>query len=194
MDKASFSKLIGEIYLYFRYSKMPNETQISLWHKDCSYIPDIASDWIFEQIRRGDSIPRNIPKELTKLWYSYRRAHPEKTANEFTFCGDCLGHGIHIYEKIENIYNPPMPIRYVAMCSECNNWEKHFYSVTRNGGKIFIDGKAIGFYVPPVSRMSKDDIINSGCNYISQSDPRSKPVIAQVPKINFKELPYSADT
>ena len=67
MDKASFTNLVGKLYVYFRYSKLPSNQQLDLWFDDCSFVPTIAVDWIYDQFKSGDGLPRNFPAEFKKM-------------------------------------------------------------------------------------------------------------------------------
>ena len=194
MDKASFSSVIGKLYVYFRFSKLPNDAQIDMWFNDCQFIPLVAVDWIFDQFKQGDTVPRNLPKEFIKLWYSYRKAHPDKTMSEFEHCEDCSGHGIHIFQKLEDMYYPPRWISCVAMCASCNNWKKEFGVVVRYGGKLHIEGKPIGGYVPKVPRVTKQEIIDLGFRYMPLSDPKAKRVTGELPKVELSEIANEPQT
>jgi len=177
MDKASFTNLVGKLYLYFRYSKLPTNEQLDLWFNDCSFVPSVALDWIYEQFKKGDGLPRNFPTEFTKMWYAYRKANPDKSITDYEYCNDCFGNGTHMFMGLNYDYNPPIKISYVAACAACDNYKKQFGGVIMNGGKTFIEGKPLGGFVPKVWRTTKQEIINNGFTYLSQSDPKEEKIV-----------------
>ena len=191
MVRTTAEKAIIDIFQFFRYQKNPTDIQIDAWYKKISFIPEEAVDWIVNSITDLDRLPTNLPKEIIKQWYSYRKAHPEKTVPEQTmFCEDCLGHGTHMFKKLDHRYPEPMYVSYVVMCEACNNWEKHFGTVARNGGQVYIEGKQVGQYISPVARMIRRDIEERGWIYLSQIDKRKRAVVhQQPPEIKFKEIP-----
>jgi hypothetical protein len=69
MDKESFTKLIAEIFVYFRSDKMPTPQQVEYWYRDCGHIPEAAIKTIKSDIYRDkESIPRNIPKAINEAY------------------------------------------------------------------------------------------------------------------------------
>jgi len=181
MDSTTSSKAFLDIFEYFQYVKKPSESQIEQWHEKVRFIPNEAVDWIVSQITDGDKMPRNLPKEIIKQWYNYRKAHKEKTIPEqYDYCEDCGGHGTHLFRKLEDVYNPPMWISYVAMCSKCDNWKKQFGSVCREGGYIHRKN-SYGNWVPMTDKLvpkvwstTRQEIIDKGFKYLDQHDPREK--------------------
>ncbi|GAG16555.1 unnamed protein product [marine sediment metagenome] len=163
--------------------------QINLWYNDVDFIPEIALDWIFKELKSQDTVPRNIPKAFISQWYSYRKANPDKTVADYEYCPDCLGHGIHLFEKLEDMYYPAMLISYVAMCAACDNWKKEFGTVAKNGGKLYMEGKPIGGHVPKVPRGTRQQLIDLGFKYLPFSDPNAKRVVCDVPEVKLKEIP-----
>ena len=188
MDKASFSIVVGKLYAYYRYSKMPTPEQISVWHDDVDFIPVVALDWIFKSLKKEDSLPRNLPKAFIACWYAYRKANPDKSITEYEYCDDCFGHGYHMFKKIEYMYNPPMPISYIARCAKCNNWKKQFGSLFETGG-IGPTNNGVGCYVNPLPRVTRQQLIDNGLEYSPISDPKAKKVQGRLPKIELKEVP-----
>ena len=115
MDKATSSTLIIDIYEYFQYTKMPSDTQIDQWHEKIKFIPVEPVEWIRNAITDQDRIPRNLPKEIIRQWYAYRKAHKSKTLPEYhEYCEDCHGHGTHMFKKLEYSYEKPIWIEYIA--------------------------------------------------------------------------------
>lgn len=68
MDKASFSRLIGDLYQYFRYDKFPDMTQINLWYEDVKYIPEKSLESVFKNLKENETIPRNLPKAMRQAY------------------------------------------------------------------------------------------------------------------------------
>ncbi len=83
MHKETFTKTVVDLYDYFRFSKLPSDRQIDLWYDEVDFIPEIAMDWIFKELKSEDSVPRNLPKTFISQWYSYRKANPDKSTTEF---------------------------------------------------------------------------------------------------------------
>lgn len=172
VDSQTSSKAFLDIFEYFQYVRQPSNSQMSQWHEKVKFIPLVAVDWIVSQITNGDKMPRNLPKAFVAQWYAYRKAHKDKSVGEqLEYCDDCYGHGTHMFKKLDHNYNPPMWISYIAMCSKCDNWQKHFGSVCRNGGRIYIENKPIGGYVPKVPAVTRQEIIDLGFEYQGQDNP-----------------------
>jgi hypothetical protein len=84
MDKESFTKLIADIFLYFRTDKMPSSAQVEFWYRECQHIPSDAIKSIQKEIFRDkDNIPRNIPKSIIEAYgispHEYRPVTYDKT-------------------------------------------------------------------------------------------------------------------
>jgi hypothetical protein len=188
MVKESFSKTVMDLYSYFRFSKLPSERQIDLWYDEVDFIPEMAMDWIFKELKTEDSVPRNLPKAFMSQWYSYRKANPDKSTTEFEYCEDCFGHGTHMFEKLETVYNPPMWKSNIVICSLCNNWKKQFGSVARNGGKLYIERKPIGGFVPKVPSTTRQEIEDLGFKYLPQSNSRAPNYLGEIPTVDFNEV------
>jgi hypothetical protein len=184
MERRDLQQAIKETYEYFRYTNIPDDRTIEKWHVKVGFIPAIAVPWIMDQIQNLDTIPRNVPNLIISLWYSYQRANPAKVASDYEYCSDCFGYGTHMFEKKDFKYNPPMWVSGVALCSKCENYKKHVGSVFESGGKIVIERKSIGPYVPPIPRTTKQELINNGFKYLAQADPRAKKIRAEVPDIS----------
>ena len=185
MDKTSLSTTLMKLYDYFRYVKRPTEQQVDIWHGKIEFIPVVALDWIFDELTEADSLPRNLPKTFIKMWYLYRKAHPEKYATEFEYCEECFGHGIHMFEKLESFYDPPAWVSYVARCSRCNNWKQPFGSLADTGGRYIVDGNAGDGYVDPVPRVTKQELIDKGFRYLPLSNPKAPKAMGGRPRVEF---------
>lgn len=183
MDKANFATVTAKLYSYFRYSKMPDKEQIDLWYEDVKFIPAIAVDWIFDNMRRADDgLPRNFPKAFIANWYAYRKAHPEKITSGLEFCDDCLGHGIHLF-RIQG----EVPYTYIARCGHCRNWVKEFGSLSETGGTGV--GKYFGPYITPVLTKTRRQIIEAGYEYLPLEDPKAIKKAGKIPTVQLNEIP-----
>ena len=187
MVKTSFATTVMELYNYFRYSKLPSTQQIDLWHDDVKFIPDVALGWIFDKLKREDSIPRNLPKAFISQWYSYRKANPDKTITDYEYCEDCFGNGIHMFKVVPK-FKGDFPYTYVARCAQCDNWKKKLGSLAETGGVGPTD-RGVGAYVYPVPRVTKQQLIDAGFEYIGLTDPKEKIIKLEVPKVELKEIP-----
>lgn len=163
---------------------MPSDTQIDQWHEKIKFIPLVAVTWIRNAITDQDKIPRNLPKEIIKRWYDYRKVNKDKSIPEqYDYCDDCYGHGTHMFKRLNHEYHPPIWMSYVAMCSKCDNWKKHFGSVCREGGYIHRKDSH-GNWVPMTDKKidkmwstSRQEIIDKGFEYLGQRDPREKSIV-----------------
>jgi len=181
MDSTTSSKAFLDIFEYFQYVKKPSESQIEQWHKKVKFVPNEAVDWIVSQITNADKMPRNLPKAFIAQWYVYRKEHKDKTIPEqYDYCDDCHGHGMHMFKRLNPSYNPPMWESQIALCSKCDNWKKQFGIVCREGGYIHRKD-SFGNWVPmmdkPVKKMwstTRQEIIDKGFKYLDQHNPREK--------------------
>jgi len=187
MVKTSFATTVMDLYNYFRYSKLPSTQQIDLWHEDVKFIPDVALSWIFDKLKREDSIPRNLPQAFIAQWYAYRKANPDKSISDFGYCEDCFGHGIHMF-KVTPKNEGDFPYTYVARCSKCDNWKKQLGGLTETGG-IGPTTNGAGVFVVPVPTVSKQQLIDNGFEHIALSDPKEKIIKLGVPRVELKEIP-----
>ena len=76
MDKASFSRLITDIYLFFDRQKLPSREQLGIWYEDLRWIPASACSDIMTHFRELDSLPRNIPKAIKSGFGRFRKTNP----------------------------------------------------------------------------------------------------------------------
>ena len=114
MEKESLRRAIKETYEYYRYSKIPDIATIDRWHEKIGFIPSAAMPWIMDQVQNLDSLPRNVPNLIIKLWYAYQKANPAKTASDYEYCSDCFGYGTHMFARKDHKYNPPIWVSSVA--------------------------------------------------------------------------------
>jgi len=123
MERKDFTEGIAAVYRYLRYTNIPDNQTLNAWFEKCSFIPGPAFIWIIESLESSDTLPRNMPKSIIRLWYDYQK-QPGHGVREIEDCEDCMGRGFLSFKKFE----PELgyEVVYTANCGLCKN--KYFGS------------------------------------------------------------------
>lgn len=102
MDKESFTKLIAEIFVYYR-SEMPSLRQVDAWFFEVESIPDQAINFVKRIIyKEKDNLPRNIPKAIKEAYDNYPKIGGSvikyDSIEDFRFPVGNLHYGLNILE------------------------------------------------------------------------------------------------
>jgi hypothetical protein len=125
MDIQQFNSLVREFADYMDKAGITTR-QIDLWHKKCEHIPVMARDYILDFLTNEcNSFPRNLPKQIKEGWHLYQKAHPEKmTKEKLDGCTECDSRGIIWFKRFDK--ETGREAEFIARCSKCQNWRKHF--------------------------------------------------------------------
>ena len=77
MQRSEFFNLITGIFRYFRFKETPPATVIDDWHTDLKYIDSNAVGYVSDKLKENDSLPRNIPKIIKKIYMQYQRENKD---------------------------------------------------------------------------------------------------------------------
>ena len=73
MTRIELRTMIRELYFYFRLKEPANSDQIDAWAKDLQYINPKAVDFIKDELKKLDNLPRNLPKIIRGIYAQYTR-------------------------------------------------------------------------------------------------------------------------
>ena len=148
MQIETLSSMVAEVYVFFRFKEMPDARVIKKWHEKVEFIPDIASEFISRNLTDLDSVPRNLPKAIIRLWYEYQK-QPGHGVSVHEACEDCNGRGFISYRKWEPEYG--YKAQYTARCGSCNN--RYFGSSVK------------------ISKLTAAQILNRGWDLLKNDSP-----------------------
>lgn len=188
MDLYELKNHLKEVQTYFKQKTAISDDTLKLWHKECGHVPFVALDFIANLAKENlSTLPTNYPRVMKKYWGAYLNAHPEKRIHakeQAGFdCPDCHGVGVLHFKKVDS--NTGFKYAYVAICASCNASHERLGSLVHEGGKVPHKSESghwipDGEYVPPMARMTRQEIINRGYEFM---EPENK----------YAEVAYNPD-
>lgn len=91
MNRQTFDDAMTEVFAVFGLNPKA-EGILGVWFRKVEFIPDEAVGYIAEQLCEGESLPRNVPLAMKRLWFDWRAKNPQKVARED--CPHCRNTGV----------------------------------------------------------------------------------------------------
>jgi len=116
MRRGEFQNMIEDVFVYFG-KKPPSGRQVDLWFDECQFIPTDAKGGIYDNFKKKEDLPRNIPKAFLEGWSIWKKQNPSRIAHVKTECPECDWSSGFVSYSLNGH-------RYVSLCPICENWKE----------------------------------------------------------------------